>query len=252
MPLPVGASPNRLYCDACKRERVRQRDLERKRNRRQIAPSVVPCIGCGVDVERPPSGAVKRYCGPCREVTSREKSAEPSQRSRSKLPPVVQCQDCGTDVPRNGRGVPKRCADCRRDAFLIRSRAAYQRNAEVRRQKSREYAATHREEVLAKKRAYMRKRHAEQPELNRLRQISYKYGLSPEEYSALVERTGPTCPLCDEEFRGRGLHKRCVDHDHQTGKVRGLICSACNTAIGYFGDNPQRIESAIRYLRRYS
>jgi len=252
MPLPEGASPNRLYCDPCKRARARQRDLARKRNRRQVDPSVMPCIGCGVDVERPPSGAVKRYCGACREVVSREKSAERSQRSRSKLPSVVQCQDCGTDVPRTGRGVPKRCADCRRAAVLTRSRAAYQRNAEVRRQKSREYAAAHRDELLPKKRAYMRKRNAEQPDLNRIRKLSYKYGLSPEAYADLVEQTGPACPLCNEEFRGRGLHKRCVDHDHLTGKVRGLICSACNTAIGYFGDDPQRIEAAIRYLRRYS
>ena len=66
------------------------------------------------------------------------------------------------------------------------------------------------------------------------------YGISKKERDFLFKKG---CEVC-------GSRKRlCVDHDHQTGKVRGCLCSRCNTAIGMFDDDRKRLLSAERYLR---
>lgn len=58
------------------------------------------------------------------------------------------------------------------------------------------------------------------------------------------------CAICHGETNGQGdLH---VDHDHVTGKVRGLLCSRCNTGIGMMGDNTALLRKAIEYLEGVS
>ncbi len=73
------------------------------------------------------------------------------------------------------------------------------------------------------------------------------YGLTPEQYHALAEAQDHRCAICGTtEPGGRSW---TVDHDHQTGKVRGLLCRKCNTGLGLLGDNVKRIEAVMRYLR---
>jgi hypothetical protein len=47
------------------------------------------------------------------------------------------------------------------------------------------------------------------------------------------------------------LHYLCIDHDHRTGKIRGLLCNACNAGIGFFEEDVARFAEAVRYLRRH-
>jgi hypothetical protein len=77
---------------------------------------------------------------------------------------------------------------------------------------------------------------------NRLRT---RYGLSPEEYDELLARHGDRCAICGVE---RGSRRLAVDHCHRTLRVRGLLCSNCNRGIGFFGDSPERLMAAARYL----
>jgi Recombination endonuclease VII len=74
-----------------------------------------------------------------------------------------------------------------------------------------------------------------------------KYGMTQDEAIAMRERG---CDICGEKNGDSGrwgnLH---IDHDHDTGRVRGVLCSACNTAIGYFKDDPALLEAAAAYLR---
>lgn len=72
----------------------------------------------------------------------------------------------------------------------------------------------------------------------------YRYGLEPEDYARLVAEY-PSCPICGVPF---GETTPCVDHDHKTEKVRGLLCDVCNRGIGYFADDPARLAAAISYL----
>lgn len=69
-----------------------------------------------------------------------------------------------------------------------------------------------------------------------------KYGLTPEAFEALAVQQERRCAICR---RARPL---CVDHDHQTGRVRGLLCRSCNQALGVFGDTRDGIMAALQYL----
>ncbi|MDQ3982066.1 MAG: endonuclease VII domain-containing protein [Actinomycetota bacterium] len=73
-----------------------------------------------------------------------------------------------------------------------------------------------------------------------------RYGLTPAEFDALVAEQGFLCPIC--------LKRPAVDvdHDHRTGRVRGILCEKCNGGLGQFRDNPKTIKSAIDYLERHS
>ncbi len=79
-----------------------------------------------------------------------------------------------------------------------------------------------------------------------------RYGMSREEYLELAASQHNKCAIC---FRSQENLKRrhlCVDHDHKTGKIRGLLCDNCNKGIGCLQDNPSVVMRALLYLRRTS
>lgn len=81
------------------------------------------------------------------------------------------------------------------------------------------------------------------------------YGLSVEEFESIVATQNGRCALCGELPNGfvRGnVPKLVVDHDHETGAMRGVICGACNTGLGCFGDDEVKLQLAIEYLKRSS
>lgn len=87
-------------------------------------------------------------------------------------------------------------------------------------------------------------RHGPQaPERRREEKLKYKYGITVEEYDALRGAQGGRCALC-----GADPEVLCVDHCHATGRVRGLLCSPCNTGIGHLRDDVAILRRAIEYL----
>ena len=70
------------------------------------------------------------------------------------------------------------------------------------------------------------------------------YGLSGDDYAAMVKKQNNLCAICLGE---RGL---CVDHCHKTGRIRGLLCRQCNTMLGNATDSPEILDKAIEYLRK--
>lgn len=83
----------------------------------------------------------------------------------------------------------------------------------------------------------------------RNRELKREYGITLEDYGAVLEQQGFGCCVCGRKDSGHSKHKNfSVDHDHKTGIVRGLLCSPCNHAIGLLGDDPQRIRAAANYL----
>ncbi len=71
------------------------------------------------------------------------------------------------------------------------------------------------------------------------------YGLSEEDYSGLLATQNGVCVICDCSLNG----KACIDHNHLTGRVRGLLCVKCNTMLGMAGDSVETLENAIKYLK---
>lgn len=71
------------------------------------------------------------------------------------------------------------------------------------------------------------------------------HGLTHDEYDALLERQGGGCGICGTAVDGYLV----VDHDHASGRVRGLLCVGCNGALGRFGDSLEGLERACAYLR---
>lgn len=74
----------------------------------------------------------------------------------------------------------------------------------------------------------------------RLSQIKYNYNLTEEEYEALPK----ACEVCGN------TENLCIDHDHITGKVRGVLCSRCNSALGLLGDSKEVILKLASYIEK--
>ena len=71
-----------------------------------------------------------------------------------------------------------------------------------------------------------------------------RYGLSLDDYRAMLTRQGNACAIC----RKPNAHL-CIDHCHATGRVRGLLCNKCNTGLGCYDDDPGLMEAATAYLK---
>lgn len=82
----------------------------------------------------------------------------------------------------------------------------------------------------------------------RVGHLRRSYGLSATQYRALFLSQNGVCAIC-------ALPPKtilCVDHNHETGKVRGLLCKACNNTIGSAQDDAQRLRNAIKYLETHN
>jgi hypothetical protein len=136
-----------------------------------------------------------------------------------------------------------------------RSRAHYQAHRQERRRRARSYRQAHKEKESARARAYYQ---AHKQEINKRCRAYYhahkddgavqraqrRYGISAAEYDALLAKQGGACAICRKRARGR----LCVDHCHLTGTIRGLLCHACNRALGALKDDQASLVAALAYL----
>jgi hypothetical protein len=85
------------------------------------------------------------------------------------------------------------------------------------------------------------------------RNLKRQYGVDWSAYSELLERQNGCCAICNRTDSGSHCSQRLfVDHCHVSGKVRGLLCHHCNSALGLFQDSPTLLQNAINYVRQHT
>ncbi len=80
---------------------------------------------------------------------------------------------------------------------------------------------------------------------SKLNNLKFRYGITSEEYRNVLQKQDSKCAICGAVPGKRSLH---VDHDHETGKIRGLLCHKCNVGLGHFSDDPNLLIKASKYL----
>jgi hypothetical protein len=101
---------------------------------------------------------------------------------------------------------------------------------------------------------YRRERHAKiahLPEVKykkRMQGLRERYGISAEQYLEIAEKQENLCAICGNPPGSQALS---VDHDHETGEIRALLCAGCNLGLGWFRDNIEVMRQAIEYLRKH-
>lgn len=96
--------------------------------------------------------------------------------------------------------------------------------------------------------AYRKRRYATEPEYRRKLKQSFlerRYGLTEDQYTFMWAAQGGVCVICLTETGKKGL---VVDHDHETGAVRALLCANCNGAIGMLQEKPHIFQRAAEYV----
>lgn len=96
-----------------------------------------------------------------------------------------------------------------------------------------------------KQRIYRKDRREQIYCYNRKRNLKEKFGITLEDYARMFEEQNGVCKICLTNENKRML---AVDHCHETGIVRGLLCTCCNTALGKFKDDKELLMRAIEYL----
>lgn len=79
-----------------------------------------------------------------------------------------------------------------------------------------------------------------------------RYGITLGEYNQLLKDQNGGCAICGTADVGKGRKYFCIDHNHKTGKVRGLLCPKCNQGIGLLQDSPRILITAAEYLKKSS
>lgn len=133
-------------------------------------------------------------------------------------------------------------------------REHYKKNRERILQRQKEREAQDPEAHRKRKREAVAKWRVDNPERARENQrrghVKRKYGLTLEEYEAILARG---CAICGAEDDLQWSNKRrlCLDHNHANGKVRAALCHHCNVGLGSFQDDPKLMRKAARYIEKH-
>lgn len=146
-----------------------------------------------------------------------------------------------------------------RDCVNADSRARYWATPEASRAKHRAWRAADPEKATARSKAWAKANPEKakaatkawmvaNPDRCRNSQLLRDFGITIEDFQMMLMLQAGVCAICQKPERaGRNLS---VDHNHDTGKVRGLLCDACNTSLGKFGDSTETLRRAIAYLEK--
>jgi Autographiviridae endonuclease VII len=140
--------------------------------------------------------------------------------------------------PRDGRA--RRCKDCAK----AEARAWYEDHPEQAKASRQSWQKRNKDRVNELARA----RYKKDPTRDLNAKLKYRYGVEWTQFEAMALAQGGVCAICGDPPGRSRFH---VDHDHATGKVRGLLCGPCNQGIGSLRDDPKIVRAALRYLLKH-
>jgi hypothetical protein len=145
-----------------------------------------------------------------------------------------------------------------KEMIRAKARAYYAANKERHAASARRWRAANRDRLraaakmrLATDEAYRNHRRATARANRKANPRDYckKYGITRVDRDARIEQQGGRCPGCTRAFLELATRKRInVDHDHRTGRVRGILCHGCNVALGFASDSPETLRRLAAYL----
>ena len=164
---------------------------------------------------------------------------------------MKKCSKCLVEQPlANYHAHPKlthhpRCKLCRAQ----QQREYYLANPD----KFAAYKARARNETVEERAERIQKRKDDAPAKRKVAQwrihIRNTLGVTPEMYDAMYVSQAGKCAICATTEPGGKRERFCIDHCHTTGTIRGLLCVSCNSGLGYFKDDVDRLNAAMTYLR---
>lgn len=163
---------------------------------------------------------------------------------------VKHCAKCDTEKPagcfgrdrHRANGLAIYCRDCSN----AMGREWHAKNKGKYAAKQAEWARNNKDKGREKSAAW-RSRNPEKARAAWRGPLLRKYGLTVEAYDAMYLLQGGKCAICSAHFG-----TLCVDHCHDSGRVRGLLCKPCNLVLGNAAESQERLANAIDYLRRNS
>jgi len=124
------------------------------------------------------------------------------------------------------------------------ARARYKKDPEKVLTLNQKYREQHREELAAAER---KRKKSQSPERQRDYRLRRAYGITLAQYNEMAERQGGACAICS-----RIETPLSVDHCHESGAVRGLLCKNCNKGLGMFGESVATVRVALAYMEGFS
>ena len=150
-----------------------------------------------------------------------------------------------------------------RELLREKNRLYRENNPETVKESNRKWIENNRDKVNATQRRYTKRKpekikelweswyenNKERVKFNKIKRV---YGITKEQYEHMLEQQSGCCAICSVSAESQRDKTLVVDHCHSSGKIRGLLCHTCNTAIGLFKDNIDSLQRAILYLQRAS
>ena len=124
----------------------------------------------------------------------------------------------------------------------------YKQNREVILKRNADWVQNNPEKSKQRQDKWIKNNPHKQEMKSRKSHLKQTYGITLAEYDTMLTEQKGLCGICGEDNVAYKKKHLCVDHCHKTGKIRGLLCDACNIALGKLRDSKQRLLNAISYL----
>jgi hypothetical protein len=163
---------------------------------------------------------------------------------------MKKCKKCqklkSTDEYYSNQGYFRpRCKVCVRED----QRTAYRLNSSDK--LAREKTRREKSRVLISEQT--KKRHKKNPDARKNQELRTRFGINYVEYQQMHEKQKGLCAICDKpesQILNGTVKRLSVDHCHSTGKIRGLLCTKCNVALGLLKDDINVINNCVSYLQK--